>query len=562
MLVSGFFSCSYAKFSTIHITTEFLNAKAGGLGAVVNDIVIAQALRGDKVTVILPMFKNNAGMHAYDFLNPFKSTLKETIKVVTDDSLIEAIVYSYRIPIAISDKFIELRAIMPIGDFSYLTEIKNTSNPYILSDNAVLTALNLWQKKDKRVKEAREKIDHNISELRILDNKIREISDKALLLETENLKLPKSSVIEHIFLSTGLNPQTILERNAKIREAYIEKLYVERERLVIARKKLLLTNIFENWTFEGILYKIANEKAYYISCLAAMVSKNVALNEKIDIIHTHHFGNETKIIKELMHGSGKCPALVKSLHGLNVKLTHLNGREHPIKVGIQNADAIHVVSKGSLYELIKDSSSDLLSYPENEVIDFNKVFVATNGIDCDQFSLTKKWKIAKEKFKIELAPFPSDIEFQKLDVYEQKKYFKFALATILPVLLKQDKLQSSVWAEQFDPKKPMMLFVGRLCKEKAYERLEIAAKVAKESNSNLAIMGFGDTLFELKIKAKYPEVIFLNTMQDQELIGDFLRGGADMCLLTSNQETAGVVLLECCATIIFAGWRQLWLPVS
>ena len=461
------------------------------------------------------MFHNDDETPAYKFLDISTSIGQpKEIQATVGSSVIHALVYDYNIFMA--GQQIKLKAIKPLGEFAYLTKIRNPSNPYILSDSAIRATLDLWQKNDNEIKEARQDIEKKLNELHDIEKQIKNASD--------------TSIIESLSLS---------------------------------KKKLLLTVVTRTTglSFESILFKISNEKAYYLSHLAAVVCTNNVLEEGADFIHVHHFGNELSLIRQALdrynhpqhptmvvslHSfndsyGGYSPTMIKTLHGLNTKVTHYPGENNPICDGIKAADVIHVVSPGSLKELKEDIESGHYFYPESKTIDLNKVFVATNGIDHEKLSLASNWKAVKEKFPEELKSFPNNIGH--LSLYEQKQLFKQTLAKVLSGSVK-DILRSSSWCKYFDPNKTIMLFVGRFCKEKAHERLEIAAKVAKQKGAHLAIMGFGDPVFEAKIQKDYPEVIFLNTPQDQKIIGNFLRGGADICLLTSNQETAGLVLLE------------------
>ena len=508
---SKYYDCCLKKSNIIHITTEFLEAKAGGLGAVVSEIVALQISQGHNVTVILPLFQNDDGLPAYKFLDISNSVNSpQQIKIAIGSLLIEALVYEYNIPVG--NKQIRLKAIKPIGEFAYLTTIKSSSNPYILSDNSVRAALDLWQKSNVEIAKAKNNIEEKIKEFRTLDAKIKDVYNALLTLNS----------------------------------ADITALHMQIEDLEKSRKKLLLTQTTTTGiSLEGVFFKISNEKAYYLAYLAAIVAKNIVFEENINFIHTHHFGSELKLINKFLYDCkylGRYPIMIKSLHSLNTQLTHLDGRSNPVVEGITGANGVHVVSPGSLKELQDDIQSKSYVYPESSAINLDWVFVATNGINHEKFSLTQNWIKAKKDFPVELKSFPDTIK--DLNLYEQKKLFKQALSAILPNLVKQDKLLSSAWCEHFNPDNIMMLFVGRFSKEKAYERLELIAEIAKEKGAYLAVMGFGDPIFEAKIQEKYPEIVFLNTLQDQGLIGYFLRSGADISLLISNREAAGLVLLE------------------
>ena len=506
---SKYYDRCLKKSNIIHITTEFLDAKAGGLGAVVNEVVTLQASQGHNVTVILPWLQNDDNLPAYKFLDISNSVNPpQEIKIVIGSSLIEALVYEYNI--SMGNKQIRLKAIKPVGEFSYLTKIKSSSNPYILSDNSVRMALDLWQKHDVAIAKAKNNIEEKIKELNAIDAKIKNICNE--LAKTKNTAALRMQI----------------------------------EDLEKSRKRLLLTKVTDtDISLEGVFFKISNEKSYILAYLAAVLVKEIAFKENIDFIHAHHFGHELKLLKKLLYDCRypyRYPIMIKSLHSLNTKLTHLDGRENPVVEGIAGAHGVHVVSPGSFQELQDDIVSKRYVYPESSIVDLNWVFVATNGINHEKFSLTQSWIDAKKNFPAELNSFPDTIE--DLDLYEQKQLFKKALMVILPNLVRQNKLLSASWCEYFNPNNIIMLFVGRLSKEKAYERLEPIADIAKAKEAHLAIMGFGDPIFEAKIQEKYPEIIFLNTLQDQRLIGYFLRGAADIYLLTSNRETAGLVLLE------------------
>ncbi len=280
--------------------------------------------------------------------------------------------------------------------------------------------------------------------------------------------------------------------------------------------------------------------------LFAEVAASTILKDDIKIVHSHHFGDELQVIRNLLayyHYKQPYPALVKSLHGLNVVVTNLEDRPYPICIGVEAADCIHMVSQGSLEELRDDINADRF-YPESKCVNLNKAHIAANGIIYDKFSLAKNWEDAKKNFPEVLKSFPDSIE--NLNLCKQKQLFKEALKQVLSSLETGEtkKLHSPYKSKYFNPNKTMMLFVGRLSKEKAYERLEVAAKVAKEKGAYLVIMGYGDESFIYRIRRFYPEVLVLDNPNDQKLVGSLIRGGADICLLTSNRETAGVVLLE------------------
>ncbi len=168
------------KPSIIHITTEFLEAKAGGLGAVVNEIVALQAEQGRDVTVILPLFQNDDATPAYDFLSISESVgSPKNITAFVGTSRIEALVYEYRI--ALPNKHtVRLKAIKPTGEFAYLTKIKDRTNPYILSNTATLTALDMWQQENVTIKHAHKKIKESYYNLLNIDTQIKEVSSAIL----------------------------------------------------------------------------------------------------------------------------------------------------------------------------------------------------------------------------------------------------------------------------------------------------------------------------------------------------------------------------------------------
>ena len=156
------FASALEKSKIVHIVTEFSDAKAGGLGAVVNEIVTLQKAQGHDVTVILPMFHNDDETPAYKFLDISTSIGQpKEIQATVGSSVIHALVYDYNIFMA--GQQIKLKAIKPLGEFAYLTKIRNPSNPYILSDSAIRATLDLWQKNDNEIKEARQDIEKTLT---------------------------------------------------------------------------------------------------------------------------------------------------------------------------------------------------------------------------------------------------------------------------------------------------------------------------------------------------------------------------------------------------------------
>jgi glycosyltransferase involved in cell wall biosynthesis len=513
-----------------------------------------QAEQGRDVTVILPLFQNDDETPAYDFLSTSKSIgSPKKIEVIVNSSHVEALVYEYKITLP-NTHAIRLKAIKPIGEFAYLTKIKNISNPYVLSDAATLTALDMWQQENVEIKQAHEKIKESYNKLLNNDNQTKEIFDSILKKIKEKEPLEITIPLDQYYngsLAYGeaeyATTKRLIEESTTKKNLFIEESTVKLDNLYEERKKLLTEVITGNtWALDGILFRISNIKTYYMAHLFAEVATNTILEDDIKIVHSHHFGDELQVIRKLLdhyHYKQPYPVLVKSLHGLNVVVTDLEDRPYPICIGIEAADCLHVVSRGSLEELRDDINGNRF-YPESKCVNMNKVHVAANGIIYEKFSLTKQWENAKKTFPEELKSFPDTID--NLSSYQQKQHFKKALKIVLSNLETggTKKLQSPYQNKYFNPNQTIMLFVGRMSKEKAYERLEVAAKIAKEKKAYLAIMGFGDDKFIYEIKRRYPEVLILDNIPDQQLIGSLLRGGADICLLTSNRETAGVVLLE------------------
>ena len=504
------------KRAIIHVTTEFASALAGGLGSVVNDIAFEQAKRGDDVTVILPYFKTHEGKPAYSFLQD-TSKIQE-IEFEWNHKTLRAKIHTidFHFPTDHNVR-VNLKAIEPIGEYTHLTVIKNTNNPYLMTDSSIEKSIRSWDAI---------KGTPTVDEIIATFTQFRNI-EKSIQSEMEKIDSSDRSQ----------QGQPALELKEKIDE------------LLKTKQQLLTQHLFGGYTLQSADWRVSNEKAYVLSLITGYFlyrneTERSRKGKPTDIIQFHHFGNDAQVFKDYLSANGitNRPAIVKTLHGINVKLTNLDGRENPIVVGIKAADAIHVVSQGSYKELENDIQSKKFEFPESRAVNLEHVFVAANGIDIEKLSFETIWNKLKAKFDQNDINYPI-VNLSKLSCREKKYTFKKMLKILADSKI-ADHLVSKDWISHYDPQKPMMIFVGRFSPVKGYTRLTVAAEEARRFHWNFAILGYGDTGFELELKKKYPEVILLNNLGDQEIAGGLIRGGADITLLTSNNETAGLVLLE------------------
>ena len=539
--------------SIIHVTTEFASAKAGGLGIVVNDVTKEQAIAGNTVSVLVPFFIHK-GSPAYDFISGQPRSI-ETITIDHKGGSIEAEVHTFDYSVNDSTT-IEVMAIKPTNKYSYLTEIQSPQNPYTLSDEAINKAIDIWAAQSPEIKDTENVIIAKLNKFRRIKSQLeRSINQTSVFLQ-EEFNFESNAPIRTRLIDLAGNEhekqkiKNRMDQNKAIRMQYLDSLKKKQIFFKEEQIKLLKENILPGYDLDGILFKIVNEKAHIISMLNSQIlKKNLTEQDrddcKVDFVHLHHFGEEAVSLQKLFRENIELSstAIIKTLHSLNVNITHLDSREHPINQGILNADVVHLVSNGSLNQLEDSVASGGSMVYESKVVSLESTKVAQNGIDVNKFSLESLWREVIHKHEDIMGDL-TKLDFSHMLTREKKHCFKLALSKIIESASLINTLKNSEWTRGYNKDKPVILFVGRLSKEKGYHRLECAAISARESGATLAVMGYGDPIFEAEMISKYPEVIFLNSREDQMLIGPLLRGAADFSLLTSDRETAGLVLLE------------------
>lgn len=538
--------------SILHVTTEFASARAGGLGVVATEMAISQAKKGNDVSVLVPFFKRD-DLSSFDFLSTTPVYEDDLVRVGYKGRTIEAQILTFTYQ-ADDTSTIKVKALSPLGEYSYLTTFDG-SNPYVLSSNAILSAIDNWAKYDSSFREHKDTVITKLENLEDIKAKLKKCSQIAsgLLREENKFSQRRINQVASSLPSDEAKQQLLAtaRRNHAQRIEMISRLKNQNMALELKKKELLQELIMPGYSLDGVLFKLMNEKSHIISMLNSQFIKNKVeemelVGEELNFIHLHHFGEEAKELKRFFDENPELhrSAVIKSLHGLNIKLTHLDGRDHPINVGIANADAIHLVSYGSRSEILESKTGEsAIKIYESDAIDTNKIKVAQNGINIDKFSIERLWADVCRQHSSALGEM-TDIDFSSLNTVGKKDLFKSALSRVINSPYIYSQLVNNSWSDSFNTESPIILYVGRLSSEKGYSRLEQAALTAREHGANLAIMGYGDPVFEAEMISKYPEVIFLNSREDQRLLGNLIRGAADLALLTSNRETAGLVLLE------------------
>lgn len=199
------------------------------------------------------------------------------------------------------------------------------------------------------------------------------------------------------------------------------------------------------------------------------------------------------------------------------------------------SDGINMVSKGLMDEVISGGDkgqglSDLFQWLHSN----NRLFGILNGIDHSKFDATSEDNLGPFAFREGSQDIPGNLS-------EDKFHLKNYVAHKYPKL---------------DPNKMWFGFIGRFALEKGVDWLKAAHEAITRNDGVFIIMGthvvtkvvdgkkvpaYKELIDELR---NYPNVLVIDTPEEQKLMGRFLRGSMDCVLMLSRNEACGLPQME------------------
>lgn len=269
--------------------------------------------------------------------------------------------------------------------------------------------------------------------------------------------------------------------------------------------------------------------------------------DKVDVVQFHHYGAGGYFIHKHIK-KGNRPATVKTVHSVTGDIGGPMGPK--IQEDLPNITNLHMgytfnsmvvsVSEGAL-EMVKDPSTSEWCMAKTAMKHDRMSFV-NNGIDLSEMNMGN---LSADLEKVGPDELRNQFDLAA-KMCDKKDTAKQALKKWL--VDKYGPGQGSM-ANKFDPTRPTALFVGRFTPEKGYDYLKEIQEEAEKKRVNLIIMGLAEGAkaekFADDLKVKNNVLFFDREFQNANPeLKRIVRGTADMGLLVSRSEAAGLVLME------------------
>jgi len=295
-----------------------------------------------------------------------------------------------------------------------------------------------------------------------------------------------------------------------------------------------------------------SERFLYFSSAAGIFFNFLASHPKyrLKIVHLHGYTGVI-IPRYLSSMEKKNMKFILTLHSLNFdqgQFYHnvlMKGEANLCKIGINDADFIHMVSNFALKEGLSNNLQK--SYGLSKLLQkanfLHKMQAIGNGIDNSEwrpYHNPKKLKTTLDSIEIDFSKHGTD-DFDSDESYsEWKQRIKSHLKKLHYIK---------------DENRPLFVFVGRFSREKGIDILDNAAELINSLGGSLIIMGadVGDvkSMEMLRTLSKKTNKLHLYVMkgdykneQVKNNIGNLIRAGSDFSFVPSREESFGLVPME------------------
>lgn len=356
------------------------------------------------------------------------------------------------------------------------------------------------------------------------------------LLSKYEKSLKPEGTVEHFFDGKMIESQIFSTKDIKVKIFFIAP-FKPRSRL------------FELYDPKNIYRAFPHSEpqdrsTYFSSAVAAFAVREAS---SFDIVHLHQWqvGFVAPLIKQYYDGKNNpnLPKIFVTKHMHSPEQGILEGPEEAIKIGLPrsglvnqdaemtlNSDFVSAVSQAVYEEMCSKQTGFGLDhlFAGARALGFGKGI--TNAINIKDYTLAKV-SAAADIFIDDDRP-PQEWK-QQLKTELKRRGFNI------------------------DPKRPLMLFIGRFSQEKGIDMLPIAESAAIENDINFAILGLKtedkesqkiiETLADKSSQDGYPgNLVVLEGMERQQKDGNgmLFRAAADFMLIPSHVEACGLVPME------------------